>query len=201
MFDDELRTPRPRQRPAAEPHRALYLRWRPKRFQDVVGQEHVTRTLRNASSSGRLGHAYLFTGPRGTGKTSVARILFRAANCDHLVDGDPCNVCPTCLGGLDGSSLDLVEIDAASNRGIDDVRDLRDKVAYRPSSGPLPAVHPGRGARVHDGGLGRVPEDARGAAGACHLRAGYDRGAQGAGDDRLALPALRLPPHPLRRSA
>ncbi|MBV9357868.1 MAG: ATP-binding protein, partial [Chloroflexi bacterium] len=113
MFDDELRdaAPLPRTEVGVGPHRALYLRWRPRRFQDVVGQEHVTRTLRNASSSGRLGHAYLFTGPRGTGKTSVARILFRAANCDNLVDGDPCNACPTCLGGLDGSSLDLVEID------------------------------------------------------------------------------------------
>ncbi len=119
----------------AEPRRALYLRWRPLRFEDVVGQEHVTRTLRNASMGRKLAHAYLFTGPRGTGKTSVARILYRAANCPNLVDGDPCNQCPSCRAALEGRSLDLVEIDAASNRGIDDVRDIRDKVAYRPSEG------------------------------------------------------------------
>jgi DNA polymerase III subunit gamma/tau len=126
MFGDEV---------APQPHRALYLRWRPLRFEDVVGQEHVTRTLRNASAAGKLAHAYLFTGPRGTGKTSVARILYRAANCENLADGDPDNTCPICLSALDGRALDLVEIDAASNRGIDDVRDLRDKVAFRPSIG------------------------------------------------------------------
>ena len=139
MFDDLLQPPisaAPSPSLArAEPHRALYLRWRPRRFEDVVGQEHVTRTLRNAVSTGRLAHAYLLTGPRGTGKTSVARILYRAANCEHAVDGDPCNTCALCRAALDGRALDLVEIDAASNRGIDDIRDLRDKVAYRPSEG------------------------------------------------------------------
>jgi DNA polymerase-3 subunit gamma/tau len=120
---------------SAEPHRALYLRWRPKRFEDVVGQEHVTRTLRNAVKLGRPAHAYLFTGPRGTGKTSVARILYRAVNCEHAEDGDPCNTCALCRAALAGRALDLVEIDAASNRGIDDIRDLRDKVAYRPGEG------------------------------------------------------------------
>src|SRR3982751_572177 len=89
-------------------HRALYLRWRPRRFQDVVGQEHVTRTLRNAVMRHRLAHAYLFTGPRGTGKTSVARILYRAANCERSVDGDPCNACPLCVASLEGRALDLV---------------------------------------------------------------------------------------------
>jgi DNA polymerase-3 subunit gamma/tau len=100
----------------------------------VVGQEHVTRTLRNAIKLGRPSHAYLFTGPRGTGKTSVARILYRAVNCPNAPanDGDPCNACPICVAALDGRALDLIEIDAASNRGIDDIRDLRDKVAYRP---------------------------------------------------------------------
>jgi DNA polymerase III subunit gamma/tau len=119
----------------AEPHRALYLRWRPRRFEDVVGQEHVTRTLRNAVKLGRPSHAYLFTGPRGTGKTTVARILYRAVNCEQAQDGDPCNTCALCRAALDGRALDLVEIDAASQRGIDDVRDLRDKVAYRPNEG------------------------------------------------------------------
>jgi len=131
MFDDQL----PPATPQPEPHRALYLRWRPRRFEDVVGQEHVTRTLRNAVKSSRLAHAYLFTGPRGTGKTSVARILYRAANCDHTTDGDPCNVCPLCKAALDGRAMDLIEIDAASNRGIDDIRDLREKVQYRPGEG------------------------------------------------------------------
>ncbi len=132
MFDDQLPSPTT---PPSEPHRALYLRWRPKRFEDVVGQEHVTRTLRNAVKLGRPSHAYLFTGPRGTGKTSVARILYRAANCENLQDGDPCNQCALCRAALDGRALDLIEIDAASNRGIDDMRDLRDKVAYRPGVG------------------------------------------------------------------
>src|SRR5919108_3954851 len=129
MFEEQLAPA------AAEAHRALYLRWRPKRFEDVVGQEHVTRTLRNAVKLDRLAHAYLFTGPRGTGKTSVARILYRAANCQNSIDGDPCNSCSLCLAALEGRSLDLIEIDAASNRGIDDIRDLRDKVAYRPGEG------------------------------------------------------------------
>src|SRR5438132_6449143 len=134
MFDDQLPSA-PAPAIAAQPHRALYLRWRPLRFADVVGQEHVTRTLTNAIKLGRPSHAYLFTGPRGTGKTSVARILYRAANCDHTKDGDPCNTCALCTAALEGRALDLVEIDAASNRGIDDIRDLRDKVAYHPGEG------------------------------------------------------------------
>src|SRR5438128_12281347 len=110
MFEDQL----PPARNSPEPHRALYLRWRPLRFEDVVGQEHVTRTLRNAVKLDRLAHAYLFTGPRGTGKTSVARILYRAANCPNgqnaQNDGDPCNTCPLCRAALAGRALDLVEI-------------------------------------------------------------------------------------------
>jgi DNA polymerase-3 subunit gamma/tau len=141
MFGDDwgvglTATAQPTTQTAGGPgHRALYLRWRPRRFQDVVGQEHVTRTLRNAVMRRRLAHAYLFTGPRGTGKTSVARILYRAANCERSVDGDPCNTCPLCLAALEGRAMELMEVDAASNRGIDDIRDLREKVAFRPSEG------------------------------------------------------------------
>jgi len=101
----------------------------------VVGQEHAVRTLKNAAASGRLAHAYLFSGPRGTGKTSIARILFKAANCQNAVDGEPCDRCGLCVAANEGRSLDLIEMDAASNRGIDDIRDLRDRVHFSPVEG------------------------------------------------------------------
>ncbi len=111
---------------------ALYRRWRPQSFDEVIGQAHITRTLRNALASGRLVHAYLFTGPRGTGKTSVARILAKAVNCTG--EGEkPCNECAMCRAITDGRALDLIEIDAASNTGVDDVRDLREKIGFSPN--------------------------------------------------------------------
>ena len=112
---------------------ALYRRWRPQTFDEVIGQEHVVQTLRNALASGRVAHAYLFTGPRGTGKTSVARILAKAVNCLAPQDQRPCNECHICRAMSDGSHLDLVEIDAASNTGVDDVRDLREKINFAPN--------------------------------------------------------------------
>jgi len=112
---------------------SLYRKWRSRDFADVVGQAHVTQTLRNAVRYGSVGHAYLCTGPRGTGKTSTARILARAVNCLDPHDGEPCNSCAACLSILYGRCLDIVEIDAASNNRVDDVRDLRDKVNYAPT--------------------------------------------------------------------
>ncbi len=114
---------------------ALYRRWRSQTFEEVVGQEHVTQTLRNALRDGRVAHAYLFAGPRGTGKTSTARILAKALNCQAPEPERPCNRCPTCVAINEGRMLDLIEIDAASNNSVDDIRELRDKIHFRPSEG------------------------------------------------------------------
>ena len=114
---------------------ALYRKWRSQTFDEVVGQEHVTRTLQNALRDDRVAHAYLFSGPRGTGKTSTARILAKALNCGAPEGERPCNRCATCRAIAEGRMIDLVEIDAASNNSVDDVRELRDKVGFRPSEG------------------------------------------------------------------
>jgi len=110
-------------------------KWRPLKFSDVVGQEHITTTLKNAIKSDRIHHAYLFTGPRGVGKTTCARILARAVNCLNAVDFEPCNKCQTCTDMLEGRSVDIIEIDGASNNSVDDVRKLRDNAKYAPMSG------------------------------------------------------------------
>src|SRR5215212_44476 len=114
---------------------ALYRKWRSQSFDEVVGQEHVVQTLRNALREGRVAHAYLVAGPRGTGKTSSARILAKALNCSAPEAERPCNKCPTCIAITEGRMIDLIEIDAASNNGVDDIRELRDKVGFRPSEG------------------------------------------------------------------
>lgn len=117
-------------------YQALYRVWRPRTFADVVGQTHITQTLQNAIAEEKFSHAYLFSGPRGTGKTSAAKILAQTINCEQAPTREPCNECSACLGILEGTISDVIEIDAASNTSVDDIRDIRDKVKYAPSSVP-----------------------------------------------------------------
>ncbi|WP_203643067.1 DNA polymerase III subunit gamma/tau [Levilactobacillus andaensis] len=114
-------------------YQALYRVWRPQRFDDMIGQEVITRTLKNAITTNQISHAYLFAGPRGTGKTSAAKIFAKAINCHHQQDGEPCNECETCKAITDGTLNDVIEIDAASNNGVEEIRDIRDKVKYAPT--------------------------------------------------------------------
>lgn len=114
---------------------ALYRKFRPSTFDEVKGQDHIVKTLKNQMRTDRLGHAYLFCGTRGTGKTSVAKILAKAVNCEHPIDGSPCNECPACRSIQAGTSMNVIEIDAASNNGVDNIREIREEVAYRPTEG------------------------------------------------------------------
>ena len=114
---------------------ALYRKFRPDRFEDVKGQDHIVTTLTNQIRANRIGHAYLFCGTRGTGKTSVAKIFARAVNCESPVNGSPCNECRICRAVQNGTSMNVIEIDAASNNGVDNIREIREEVSYRPTEG------------------------------------------------------------------
>ena len=114
-------------------HQALYRKWRPKSFSEVCGQDHITSILKQEAIEGKFNHAYLFCGSRGTGKTTCAKILSKVVNCENVIDGNPCGVCPSCLAVENGSTTDVLEMDAASNNGVDNIRDIRDEVIYSPS--------------------------------------------------------------------
>ena len=114
-------------------YEVLARKWRPLSFDDVVGQEHISRTLKKAVETNRLSHAYLFSGPRGCGKTSTARILARVINCDHVTGGNPCNQCPSCQAVIRGNHLDVMEIDGASHTGVGEVRELQESIGFTPS--------------------------------------------------------------------
>ena len=114
-------------------YQALYRVWRSQRFADIVGQQAITQTLKNAIKQDQIQHAYLFTGPRGTGKTSAAKIFAKAVNCPHQKDGEPCNECEICRSITQGTLDDVIEMDAASNNGVEEIRDIRDKVKYAPT--------------------------------------------------------------------
>ena len=177
-------------------YQALYRKWRPKTFADVVGQEHITETLQRQVAEGRLSHAYLFTGTRGTGKTTCAKILARAVNCEHPENGNPCNRCPSCLGIESGRLLDVVELDAASNNGVDSVRALRDEAIYSPAQVKKTRVYRRRSPHAFDARVQRTAQNLGGAARASDVHSGDNGAAQGARDDFVALPAFFIPPHP-----
>ena len=176
----------------ATPHQAIYRRWRAQTFGQIVGQQAVVDTLRNAVRTGRTHHAYLFVGPRGTGKTSMARILAKALNCTNLRDGEPCDECPACVAIREGRALDVAEMDAASNNRVDDMRDLLPAHLHHALGPAGQGLHRRRGS-AHPRGLGRAAQDARGAARPRRIRLLHDRQHADPPGGRVARPALRLP--------
>ena len=178
-----------------EPSLALYRRYRPETFAEVIGQDHVTEPLRAALANNRVHHAYLFSGPRGCGKTTSARILARTLNCEKAPVADPCGECQSCRDlARDGSgSVDVIEIDAASHGGVDDARDLRERAFFAPVEQPVQGLHHRRGPHGQLAGLQRPAQAGRGAAGAPQVHLRHDRAGEGHPDHPLTHPPLPVP--------
>ena len=169
-------------------------KYRPGTFDDVIGQPHVVQTLVNSITTKRIAQAYLFSGTRGVGKTTVARILAKALNCEQGPTGTPCGTCSNCLEIAQGTSVDVMEIDGASNTSVDDVREIRENVKFAAVSWKVPGLHHRRSSHVVELGFQRAVEDAGGAAAACRVYLRHHRNSQNSGDDSLPLPALQLSP-------
>ena len=181
-------------------YQVIARKYRPQSFAELIGQEHVNTTLENAIAQKRIAHGYIFSGQRGTGKTTVARILARCLNCIQGPTATPCGECASCLEITAGNSVDVIEIDAASNRGINEMRELRENVRYPPGARPLQSLHRRRSPPDHQRSLQRAAEDSRRAARMGGFHAVHHRSAQNSGHHRLALPAVQLPLGRFRRS-
>ena len=181
-------------------YQVIARKYRPQTFEDVVNQEHVKTTLENAIAHKRIAHGYIFSGQRGTGKTTVARILARCLNCIEGPTARPCGVCASCREITAGGTVDVIEIDAASNRGINEMRELRENVRYQPARDRYKVFIVDEAHQITIGGVQRAAEDHRRAAAVGGLRAVHHRGAQDPRHHRLALPALQLPLGGFRRS-
>ena len=173
---------------------ALYRKWRPRQWDQVIGQDHLIQTLHNAVKSGRVGHAYLFAGPRGTGKTTTARLLAKAVNClDEDLGNRPCDQCAHCMAVNENRFLDLIEIDAASNTSVEDVRDLRDKINFSPSQGLFKVYIIDEIHMLSTAAFNALLKTLEEPPAARHFHPGDNRNSQDSGHGAFALPALRVP--------